>query len=102
MSATTTTTRPTEAMPGLKGKGVLVTGGTSGIGQAIAVKFAEYGANVAINYLRQPDEASDTEQQAHACGNQGHQTGGGDVLVQGGASEERGGERMVGQGGREP
>ena len=67
MSAAITSPRPTEPMPGLKGKGVLVTGGTSGIGQAIAVKFAEYGANVAINYLRQPDEAAETEQQVHSC-----------------------------------
>ena len=48
----------TEAMPGLKGKNVLVTGGSSGIGQAIAVRFAEHGANVAINYLTTPDEAA--------------------------------------------
>ena len=44
-------------LPGLRGKNVLVTGGSSGIGQAIAVRFAEYGANVAINYLTTPDEA---------------------------------------------
>ena len=44
----------TEGMPGVKGKNVLVTGGSSGIGQAIAVRFAEHGANVAINYLRPP------------------------------------------------
>ena len=83
MSATTTTPARREAMPGLKGKGVLVTGGTSGIGQAIAVKFAEYGANVAINYLRQPDEAADTEQQVHACVNRVQQEGVRDVLVAG-------------------
>ena len=69
MSATATTAARREAMPGLKGKGVLVTGGTSGIGQAIAVKFAEYGANVAINYLRTAEEAADTEQQVNACVN---------------------------------
>jgi glucose 1-dehydrogenase len=97
MSATTTSTRPTEAMPGLKGKGVLVTGGTSGIGQAIAVKFAEYGANVAINYLRQPDEAADTEQQVHACVNKVQQTGVRDVLVQGDVSQEADVQRMVAQ-----
>jgi glucose 1-dehydrogenase len=96
MSATTTSTRPIEAMPGLKGKGVLVTGGTSGIGQAIAVKFAEYGSNVAINYLRQPDEAADTEQQVHACVNKVQQTGVRDVLVQGDVSQEDDVQRMVG------
>jgi glucose 1-dehydrogenase len=84
-------------MPGLKGKGVLVTGGTSGIGQAIAVKFAEYGANVAINYLRQPDEAADTEQQVRACVNSVQQTGVRDVLVQGDVSQEDDVERMVGR-----
>src|SRR6266568_187837 len=95
MSATTTTTRRAEAMPGLKGKGVLVTGGTSGIGQAIAVKFAEYGANVAINYLRQPGEASDTEQQVHACVNRVQQEGVRDVLVQGDVSKEEDVVQMV-------
>ena len=95
MSAASTSARPTEAMPGLKGKGVLVTGGTSGIGQAIAVKFAEYGANVAINYLRQPDEAAETEQQVHSCVNRVQQAGVRDVLVQGDVSQEDDVVRMV-------
>ena len=82
-------------MPGLKGTGVLVTGGTSGIGQAIAVKFAEYGANVAINYLRQPDEASETEQQVHLCVSRVQQAGVRDVLVQGDVSQEDDVVRMV-------
>ena len=97
MTATTTSPVPTEPMPGLKGKGVLVTGGTSGIGQAIAVRFAQYGANVAINYLRQPDEASETEQQVQACVNQVQHEGVRDVLVQGDVSREEDVERMVGQ-----
>ena len=77
-----------DAMPGLKGKNVLVTGGSSGIGQAIAVRFAEYGANVAINYLRRPEEAEDTEEKVHACINQVQQHGVRDVLVQGDVSKE--------------
>jgi glucose 1-dehydrogenase len=84
-------------MPGLKGKGVLVTGGTSGIGQAIAVKFAEYGANVAINYLRTADEAADTKQQVHACVNRVQQEGVRDVLVRGDVSQEDQVVAMVGQ-----
>jgi glucose 1-dehydrogenase len=75
-------------MRGLKGKNVLVTGGTSGIGQAIAVRFAEHGANVAINYLRTPDEAADTEQQVHACVRRVRQEGVRDVLVGADVSNE--------------
>jgi glucose 1-dehydrogenase len=96
MAATSTTPGPREAMPGLKGKGVLVTGGTSGIGQAIAVRFAEHGANVAINYLRRAEEASDTEEQVHACVNRVRQQGVRDVLVKGDVSNEDEVVAMVG------
>jgi glucose 1-dehydrogenase len=75
-------------MRGLRGKNVLVTGGTSGIGQAIAVRFAEYGANVAINYLRAPEEATETEERVHACLARVRQRGVRDVLVRGDVSKE--------------
>ena len=88
MSAIAATPTRREAMPGLKGKGVLITGGTSGIGQAIAVKIAEYGANVAINYLRTAEEAADTEHQVHACVNRVQREGVRDVLVRGDVSKE--------------
>lgn len=97
MSATITSSRRAEPMPGVKGKGVLVTGGTSGIGQAIAVRFAEHGANVAINYLRQPGEATETEEQVRACVNRVQHEGVRDVLVRGDVSEERDVEKMVGE-----
>jgi len=82
-------------MQGLKGKNVLVTGGSSGIGQAIAVRFAEYGANVAINYLTQPEEAAGTEEQVHACVRRVKEMGVTDVLVQGDVSKEDDVVRMV-------
>jgi glucose 1-dehydrogenase len=84
-------------MPGLQGKNVLVTGGSSGIGQAIAVRFAEHGANVAINYLTTPDEAAATEEQVHACVQKVRQHGVRDVLVQGDVSSEHEVVRMVGE-----
>jgi glucose 1-dehydrogenase len=37
-------------MSRLLGKNVLVTGASSGIGEAIAIRFAQDGANVAMNY----------------------------------------------------
>jgi glucose 1-dehydrogenase len=88
MSTAAPTVSPAEAMPGLKGRNVLVTGGSSGIGQAIAVRFAQFGANVAINYLRRPGEAADTEERVHACTAQVAQMGVRDVLVQGDVSKE--------------
>ncbi|HWX96502.1 MAG TPA: glucose 1-dehydrogenase [Solirubrobacteraceae bacterium] len=85
------------SMPGLKGKNLLVTGGSSGIGQAIAVRFAEHGANVAINYLTTPDEAAGTEEQVRACVRKVQQQGVREVLVQGDVSSEDDVVRMVGE-----
>jgi glucose 1-dehydrogenase len=82
-------------MKGLKGKNVLVTGGTSGIGQAIAVRFAREGTNVAINYLKTPEEAAQTEEQVHVCLNMVRQQGVQEILVQGDVSREEDVVRMV-------
>ena len=49
--------REDEEMNGLKGKTAIVTGGSSGIGQAIAVKLAQEGMRVAINYVGPDDGA---------------------------------------------
>jgi len=95
MAQTATTADRSEAMRGVRGKNVLVTGGSSGIGQAIAVRFAEHGANVAINYLRQPEEAAETEDQVHACVAKVQQEGVRDVLVGADVSQEDEVERMV-------
>lgn len=43
----------------LKKKNCLVTGGSRGIGKAIALKFAHLGANVAITYARSVDAAEE-------------------------------------------
>jgi glucose 1-dehydrogenase len=85
----------TKGLQGIEGKNVLVTGGSSGIGQAIAVRFAEYGANVAINYLREPEEAAETEEQVQACVGKVQREGVKDVLVQGDVSSEEDVVRMV-------
>jgi glucose 1-dehydrogenase len=47
-------------MKGLKGKYVLVTGATTGIGNATAIRFAEEGCHVAINYRTNPEAARET------------------------------------------
>jgi glucose 1-dehydrogenase len=96
MTQSAATANPrTMGLRGLEGKNVLVTGGSSGIGQAIAVRFAEYGANVAINYLRQPEEAAGTEQQVQACVKKVQREGVRDALVQGDVSKESDVTRMV-------
>lgn len=44
----------------LEGKVALITGGDSGIGRAVAVAFAKEGADVAISYLEEHDDAQHT------------------------------------------
>jgi NAD(P)-dependent dehydrogenase (short-subunit alcohol dehydrogenase family) len=46
----------------LKGKNVMITGGDSGIGRAVSIAFAKEGANVAIVYLSESNDAEETKQ----------------------------------------
>ncbi len=54
-------------MPKLQGKNVLITGASSGIGRAIAIRFAGEGANVAINHFNDAAQAEVTRQMARAA-----------------------------------
>jgi glucose 1-dehydrogenase len=49
-------------MKDLKGKNVIITGAGKGIGKAIAMRFAEEGANVALNYYNQPKKSQDVQE----------------------------------------
>ncbi|MBV6624281.1 MAG: glucose 1-dehydrogenase [Rivularia sp. (in: Bacteria)] len=49
-------------MKNLKGKNVIITGAGKGIGRAIAIRFAQEGANVALNYYNPPQKAEDVQE----------------------------------------
>lgn len=61
------TPQPKSDDPGYRGSGklqnkvALITGGDSGIGRAVAVFFAKEGADVAIVYLNEHDDAKETK-----------------------------------------
>ncbi|KAB2332156.1 SDR family oxidoreductase [Cytobacillus depressus] len=66
--------KPTSIDPNYKGSGklrgkiALISGGDSGIGKAAAIYFAKEGANIAINYLEEQEDADETKQLIEAEG----------------------------------
>ena len=54
----------------LKNKVAIVTGGNSGIGQAIVLELARQGANIVIDYISHPEATEALEQQITALGDQ--------------------------------
>jgi len=54
----------------LEGKTALVTGGSRGIGRAIALTLAEYGADVAITYASSADAANEVKEEIESKGQQ--------------------------------
>jgi enoyl-[acyl-carrier protein] reductase III len=66
-----------------EGASVLVTGGSRGIGKAIAIRFAELGAaKIAVGYLRNDRAAEETAEELRSLGAE-------PVLVRGNVSSER-------------
>lgn len=74
-------------MKGLQGKNVLITGTSSGIGQAIAIRLATEGCNIAINYRKSAAENTEEIALQKACG-EVENCGVKSLLVQGDVSRE--------------
>ncbi len=53
---------------GLRGRVAIVTGGSRGIGRAVVELFAELGADVVVNYVRDPEAATASVKAAHERG----------------------------------
>lgn len=60
----------------LDGKVALVTGSSQGIGQAIAIRLAQAGASIVINYRSHPEGAEETLSKVKAAGGQCHMVDG--------------------------
>lgn len=81
-------------MKRLEGKNVLITGGSTGIGRATAIKFADEGANIAINYHTSEEEAEVTLSEAQKACSLIREKGCQEMLVQGDVSNEEDVERI--------
>src|SRR5918994_1427043 len=55
----------------LDGKLALITGGTRGIGRAVALKFGALGADVVVNYNRSVEDAENVVAELEARGGKG-------------------------------
>jgi NAD(P)-dependent dehydrogenase (short-subunit alcohol dehydrogenase family) len=72
----------------LAGKTAIITGGDSGIGKAVALYFAKEGANVAIVYLNEHEDAKETKVQIE-------KEGGRCLLIPGDLGEETFSKKIV-------
>lgn len=52
----------------LEGKKVIITGGDSGIGRAVAIAYAREGADILISYLSEDEDAQDTARWVQEAG----------------------------------
>ena len=73
---------------GLEGRSAIVTGGSVGIGTAIALALAREGCDVALNYRRHADEAMEVVRQIETIGRRG-------LAVQADVGSFQDAERMV-------
>lgn len=79
--------KPVEDDPNYKGSGKLqdkvaiITGGDSGVGRAVAICFAKEGADVAIVYLDEDEDARTTQQKVEQYGRKA-------LLIKGDVTEE--------------
>ncbi len=78
-------------MKRLQNRAAIVTGSSSGIGQAIAVKLAQEGANLVIDYIGHPEGANETLKQVEAAGAKG-------IIVQADVSKLEAVQNLVEQG----
>jgi glucose 1-dehydrogenase len=85
-------------MKGLQGKVAIVTGGSSGIGQAIAIRLGEEGVHVAINYVGPAQGAEETreaiEHGVDICMKKMSESGTRPILVRADVSDEQDVARM--------
>ncbi|KAH6639444.1 short chain dehydrogenase/reductase [Boeremia exigua] len=52
----------------LKGRNVLITGGSAGLGELLSTTFAKQGCNIAINYFNRVEPAQDVQKRCQAEG----------------------------------
>jgi NAD(P)-dependent dehydrogenase (short-subunit alcohol dehydrogenase family) len=74
----------------LKGRRALITGGDSGIGRAVAIAFAREGADIAVSYLSEEKDATDTARYVEAEGRKC-------LLISGDISEQSHCEQLIRQ-----
>lgn len=76
-------------MEGLRGKNVLVTGATSGIGRAIAARLVAEGSNVALNYRNDISKLDNTKKMIEKMTSEMGNKGGRQLSVEGDVSQEK-------------